>query len=98
MLRRVAGQPADRWSEAEAAVFDSDPRFGWYETQVREQASRIVQRLANELRIDEPGRRKLIASMDRWECFLPEQQDTSCAIHQVVLTQAITFGLSSGHA
>ena len=95
VLRRVAGQPADRWSEAEAAVFDSDPRFGWYQKQVREQASRVVQRLASELGIDEPGRRKLIASMDRWECFLPEQQDTPCAIHQVVLTQAITFGLSS---
>ena len=95
VLRRVAGQPDERWSAAEAAVFDSDPRFGWHTPQVREQACRIVQRLAAELGIDERGTGQLIASMDRWECFLPKQQETPCAIHQVVLTQAITFGLSS---
>ena len=96
MLRRVKG--SDELWDVEAAVFDSSPMYGWHKEQVRLELALIVERLAVKMGMDQGGLEKLNATQNSWECFLPRQENPSCALFHACLTLATSRGeLNRGH-
>ena len=93
LLRRANGSKP-HW-DAEAAVFDSCPVSGWYIEEVREQVSRVVVCFAGKMGMDQHGVEKLTSTLNRWECFLPRQENPSCALFHASLTLAVSLGLNS---
>ena len=93
LLRRANGS-TPHW-DAEAAVFDSSPVNGWYIKEAREQVSQVVVCFAGKMGMDQQGMEKLTATLNRWECFLPRQENPSCALFHATLTLAVSLGLNS---
>jgi hypothetical protein len=93
LLRRV-NDSVLHWN-VEAAVFDSSPMDGWYKEEVRAQVSQLVGRFAGKMGMDQGGVKKLTATVNRWECFLPTQENPSCALFHATLTLAVSLGLNS---
>ena len=93
MLRRVKG--SDELWDVEAAVFDSSPMYGWHKEQVRLELALIVGRLAVKMGMDQGGLEKLNATQNSWECFLPRQENPSCALFHACLTLATSLGVNS---
>ena len=93
MLRRVKG--SDELWDVEAAVFDSSPMYGWHKEQVRLELTLIVGRLAGKMGMDQGGVEKLTATQNSWECFLPRQENPSCALFHACLTLATSLGVNS---
>ena len=93
LLRRV-NDSVLHWN-VEAAVFDSSPMDGWYKEEVRAQVSQLVGCFAGKMGMDQQGMKKLTATLNRWECFLPTQENPSCALFHAALTLAVSLGLNS---